>query len=131
MSSKIVFNFCALFGAHRKHTCQVRLNSSLASIQLAQKTHMLSKNDLSHSILRAQKTHVLSEIASSLTLDSARTENVHVKYDCLKTYNLFSTQRKHTYQARLTSSLALYSASAEDSYVKQDFLQVLRFICRA
>ena len=52
---------------------------------------MLSKNDLSHSILRAQKTHVLSKIASSLTLDSARTENVHVKYDCLKTYNLFST----------------------------------------
>ena len=92
---------------------------------------MLSKNDLSHSILRAQKTHVLSKIASSLTLDSARTENVHVKYDCLKTYNLFSTQRKHTYQARLTSSLALYSASAEDSYVKQDFLQVLRSIRHA
>ena len=92
---------------------------------------MLSKNDLSHSILRAQKTHVLSKIASSLTLDSARTENVHVKYDCLKTYNLFSTERKHTYQARLTSSLALYSASAEDSYVKQDFLQVSRSIRHA
>ena len=64
---------------------------------------MLSKNDLSHSILRAQKTHVLSEIASSLTLDSARTENVHVKYDCLKTYNLFS--------------FALYLARIENEHV--------------
>ena len=58
-----------------------------------------------------------SEIASSLALYSARTENAHVGEIVYKLV-FYSARLKRTWLVRLNSCLALYSARTENAHVE-------------
>ena len=75
--SKIDFKSRTLFGTLRNLTCRVGMTSRTLFSALRKRTCQL-------------------RLTTSLILYSARTENVHVKKDCLKPRTLLGTHRKCT-----------------------------------